>query len=265
MLSRFINELLRVNGVLTPAVMGRYVRCIALSAPEIVRNGKLWPADLRMKNSVRVRYEGASLTIDCGELDKIVPEEGCSSFSNIREMYSRNVYLRCFDTCKIRFENAIDAGGNRGLFTAFASQLCRQVVYVEPQLKYRPCLERLLSDNPTTCTVHVENRLLAGWDNSSTITLDEIIGKYGFPSVGFFKCDIEGAEFDIFAHPGNWISRVDNIAMEVHRAFGDPTLIVDVLQRNGFTIAMADYQLRPVDSRRADYVYASRTGALTTA
>src|SRR6266404_9198022 len=107
MLGRFIDEMVSLNGVLRPGTMGRYVRSIALSGPEIVRSRKLWPADLRMKDTVRVQYEGTSLTIDCGHIDKIVPEEGSSSFSSIREMYSRNVYLRCFDKRKIRFENVI--------------------------------------------------------------------------------------------------------------------------------------------------------------
>src|SRR6266851_7317262 len=149
MLSRFADELLCLNGVLSTMEMGRYVRSIALSAPAIVRTRKLWPADLRMKGIVRVRYQNTALKINCGQLDEIAPEESSSSFSSIREMYSRNVYLHCFDTRRIRFENAIDAGGNRGFFTVFAAQLCRQVVYIEPQLKYRPCLELLLSDNPT--------------------------------------------------------------------------------------------------------------------
>jgi len=215
-----------------------------------------------MKGIVRVRYQNTALKINCGQLDEIAPEESSSSFSSIREMYSRNVYLHCFDTRRIRFENAIDAGGNRGFFTVFAAQLCRQVVYIEPQLKYRACLERLLRENPTSCAVHTENHLL-GSNKNAAVSLDDLMGKYEFPRIGFFKCDIEGAEFEVFAHPEKWISRVENLAMEVHPAFGDPKSISDVLQRNGFSVIVTDNRLRPTDASRASYIYASQTGAFS--
>jgi hypothetical protein len=202
------------------------------------------------------------LNIDCGRLDRIVTEQTCSTFSAIREMYARNVYLRLFDVARITWQAGIDAGGNRGMFTVFLSQLCRDVVYIEPQLHFRQALQLLLRDNPSSCKVHIENLFLGGAKAPGFITVPEILSKYGLSRVTLCKFDVEGAEFDVFLGDSSWLKSVDNIAMEVHGRAGNPHVLVDTLVACGFRVTARDASLRPVDPGHADYICASRTGAL---
>ena len=262
MLRRFSEEIQNVSRIVPLSTTCRYLACVGGSLPAIASARKLWPADLKMRARVRVRYEGTDLNIDCGQLDRIVPEQKCSTFSGIREMYARNVYLRLFDLARIKWEVAIDAGGNRGMFTVFLSQLCRDVVYIEPQLHFRQALQLLLRDNPSSCKVHIENVCLGGARAAGLITVPEVLSKYGLSCVTFCKCDVEGDEFDIFLTDNSWLKSVDNIAMEVHRHAGNPHVLVQALVAYGFCITARDAGLRPVDPEHADYICASRTGAL---
>ncbi len=49
------------------------------------------------------------------------------------------------------------------------------------------------------------------------VTIDELISDYGLDSIDILKMDIEGAEFDVFAHGGlDWLRLVACMAIEVH-------------------------------------------------
>lgn len=52
-----------------------------------------------------------------------------------------------------------------------------------------------------------------------TVTLQEIIANYCNNYVDLFKCDIEGAEREVFARSAEWIDRVSVIAIELHDRF----------------------------------------------
>lgn len=51
--------------------------------------------------------------------------------------------------------------------------------------------------------------------------------------IGLLKCDVQGAEQAIFADCRSWISRVQNMIVEVHPPYTGDNLIAD-LQRNGW-------------------------------
>lgn len=260
MLRRFIREIWSVAQVVPHRTTLTYLSCITSSIFEVAHSRKLWPADLKMARPLSLTYCGTNLVIDCPRIDAITREPCCSTFSAIREMYARDVYLKAFS--RLSWKNAIDAGGNRGLFTAFLAQHCEQVVYIEPQHHFRAALDQILKDNYSPCIVHVENKFLRGHHNERGITISEIFEKYKLQSVSFLKCDIEGSEFDVFAGDATWLKRVDNIAMEVHRDTGDPNAIVCALAKSGFETLTLSAALRSVPSHNADYVFASRTSNL---
>ena len=215
-----------------------------------------------MKARIRVKYSGVDLVVDCGSIDAMVPEPTCSCFSGIREMYARNVYLHCFDMNRIPRQCAIDAGGNRGLFTVFSSHVFRDVLYVEADPQYGRSVRRLIDDNPSSCNISIHLTFLTDLDGDRKATVATLLTLRDIPSVSFFKCDIEGEEFALFRYGKSCLEKVDNIAMEVHTCRGDPATIVANLLSGGFAVYSVDASLCPVTPSMAAYIYASRTGAL---
>lgn len=63
-------------------------------------------------------------------------------------------------------------------------------------------------------------------------TVEEIIRASGLDSVDLLKCDIEGAEEEIFRDCSSWIHRVGLLVVELHRPYDHARLIAD-LTRNG--------------------------------
>jgi len=51
------------------------------------------------------------------------------------------------------------------------------------------------------------------------ITMNTLLDRFGIGRVDLLKVDIEGGEKKVFAEAGQWISRVDQIAIELHDRF----------------------------------------------
>jgi len=66
----------------------------------------------------------------------------------------------------------------------------------------------------------------------------------------------------MFATHSQWLSQVENLAMEVHRWAGRPAEIVDVLRNTGFELKTTNDRFHPVAPAQATYIYASSVGAL---
>src|ERR1035441_2755785 len=60
MLRRFFEEIQNVSRVVPLSTTCRYLACVAGSVPTLVGARKLWPADLKMRGHVKVRYEHRS-------------------------------------------------------------------------------------------------------------------------------------------------------------------------------------------------------------
>jgi FkbM family methyltransferase len=153
------------------------------------------------------------------------------------------------------------------------------VVWIEPQTKYVRALKSLISSNALKGKVEPREGLLAGgrgslppfWDEKMhrlgdlaniAYTVEEIMERHDMHSISFLKMDVEGAEFSVFENPSRWIGALRNLAMEVHPKAGEPTRIAECLSRNGFEVMTCDAELRPCSATQANYIYASRTGAL---
>lgn len=287
--------LFRVRGLLVVLTardaVGYFASCLA-ETPQFVklRRLDLIRVDRRVKKKLRVRYKGVRLAVDCPRIDWLLSDEN-PTFSAIRELYSKDVYLKFFDLSKIEMRAVVDAGGNRGLFTIFAAQLADLVIWIEFQdYKYRPALRTLTEDNAPRGKIVEIGGVLAPSDDPSSlagdkvnefylesgraraamgldgktplVTLSQMVECYVHGRITFLKMDIEGCEFAVMRRADEWIHKVDNMVIEVHRDAGDPTEIVEALRGRGFKTVTADSELRPVPPSRADYIYASAVAAL---
>lgn len=228
-----------------------------------------------MRGRIDVRYKKTRICVDLEAIDQLTAPDS-ATFSGIREMYCRDVYLKFFDFAKLDLRNVIDAGGNRGLFSILAANLGASVAWVEPQHKYAKALDSLIKDNRPQGRIHPFNGMLVGSsgpgqrpaqgasieDGCVIYSVEEILAECQMPSVSFLKMDIEGGEFPVLLSSDGWIGKLENLALEVHRDSGSPARIADLMLRNGFEVLTSDANLELADPSQADYLYASRTGAL---
>ena len=99
--------------------------------------------------------------------------------------------------------------------------------------------------------------------NKTHITCEELVALFGDRRINFVKIDIEGAEFDIILNNNHWLHRADNLAMEVHSEFGNPSAIVDALRQLGFAVDWKGNHRKDVPVENADFIYGSRNGLLS--
>jgi FkbM family methyltransferase len=69
-------------------------------------------------------------------------------------------------------------------------------------------------------------------DGVRVLTMDDILPPDRDP-VDLLKCDIEGAEAELFSNSRNWIGRVKYVFVEIHQPYSVGALISD-LSRNGW-------------------------------
>lgn len=277
-LRRLSRELLGITRALEAPDLADYLLCCIRAAPRIYADRKLAPADPLMSGRVKVAFHDADIVVDLSEIDSLLPGDS-PTFAGIREMYCRDVYLKYFDMSRVGMVNVIDAGGNRGLFTVYAAKCAEKVVWVEPQAKYVRALKALISSNALKGKIELREGLLVGgvasmppfWDEKMlrldeltkiAYTVEEIMERHNMNHISFLKMDVEGAEFSVFENPSRWIGALQNLAMEVHPNAGEPARIAECLLRNGFEVMTADAELQACSAAQANYIYASRTGAL---
>ncbi len=229
-------------------------------APMVLRSKNLGSLDQRMSQPLTLTILGTPLLIDCQAIDQMVPEPSFT-FGLVREMFFRNCYLRY---APIRgpqsIENAVDLGGNRGLFTLLASVFAKQVLYVEAQSQYLPVLRRLMSDNKRT-NFATENVFVGGAaelkpDAGAWVPLETLLDRHHMDKVDFLKVDIEGSEFELF-RTLKCLDRIRFIAMEVHRHHGDVRELADILKRHQFRIILCDTLFNETSNPdEVDFLYA---------
>jgi FkbM family methyltransferase len=253
----------------------RWCGAVALSLPSIVCTRKLYAADLMMRGEARFRALGQEFRFD---IDAINATPG-NGYAFLRELFVRNIYFRAF--LRPRFDVCLDLGCNIALVSMVLRQLAGpsgRVVAVDvidhvgnqfcaearrqPGIAFEQaflCSDVLRRDADRLARVQAEY----GFDAALCATVGEVMARHGVAHVDFLKMDVEGAEFDIFAERCDWLTRVDNVAMEVHPDMGgDPRLIVDRLRENGFAVQWCDPYGFDCAMEPAGYVYGSRVGQL---
>lgn len=262
---RVVSEYAKLMSVLSWRDRLQFAAKTLACAPECLRQRKLAPIDAAMRGEAVVTYHGQRLVIPAEEIDEILKKSGGDSptFGTIREMFANDVYLRAFKSCAA--ETVVDLGANRGVFMLIARMVmgASSVIGVEPLRKYEQCFDVICARNKlekTSCCrawamIDSENR-------PDSISMCSLLVLNKVKSVTFLKCDIEGGEFALILQNNGWLSRIENIAMELHHWAGNAADIVKVLAAYGFQVLLTDQCFAKTDHRTAAYLYASRVGNL---
>jgi hypothetical protein len=85
----------------------------------------------------------------------------------------------------------------------------------------------------------------AGEDDGAidVITMDALLDGAGFDRIGVLKCDIEGAEAEVFADCASWIDRVDAMSVECHNDMMRSEALLAAVAANG-----AEFDVRHLES-----------------
>jgi FkbM family methyltransferase len=81
--------------------------------------------------------------------------------------------------------------------------------------------------------VELDDPEIAG--DARVITMDSVLSALGSDNIDLLKCDVEGAEEELFQAGGDWISRVNVMSVECHRPF-TPDRLVALLEEGGYEV-----------------------------
>jgi FkbM family methyltransferase len=218
-----------------------------IKLPAVLKSRNLQPADLAMGHgpfkAKRVRSE-AILT-------------GSQVFSNLREIWVRDVYLKDEFLSVPRNAIVVDLGANRGVFTALAlaQHDSVRVIAVEPSLALLESLKKCISANGwserlTPIRAFIGNftetqkaalRQGSDYADAPTISEAELISRSAISKIDLLKCDIEGSEFFLLEPESRLLAMTDQLAIELHRWGGDISHFLSHLARIGFQIGHVEW------------------------
>lgn len=268
---RALGDLGAVCTSASPVAAARWFTSLITHLPECTRARSLGPADKAWERT------GASFRTCNGVVVSLPP----AYTPGAREMYCRNVYFRTGLTMPSRGW-VIDLGANRGLFSVWAALSGAQSVAVEAQQGFAPLIRDLAMHNGVTERVSVETRIASGvatsgaavgvvaddlrWAATShgaparptDLSMPGLMSKYRIDRIGLLKVDIEGGEFAVLADGEDlhWLTRADQIVLEVHRDHGDAAALIERLGRLGFVIDLRDNDGEHVAAKSPDLAYA---------
>jgi FkbM family methyltransferase len=170
-----------------------------------------------------------------------------TDFFSFEEVFLRDAYR--LNDARAALDDVIDIGANIGLFTIRVAPFAKRVIAVEPvadnlavarrnivnaNVQEKVTLvQRAMSDKTgaavrlflssvnygghSICRQHASQWGPVAHKDVAAISLADLFDREGIGRCSLLKCDIEGAEFDVFrsASP-DLLSRIDRIAMEVH-------------------------------------------------
>jgi len=162
--------------------------------------------------------------------------------------------------------HVIDLGANTGLSYRWLRQLypAAQIVCVEPDPANVAILRANAKEDPACVVVAA---CIGGWermvnigstigewgyrmiggDNGTipVVTMDRILAENGVDRIDVLKCDIEGAEGEVFEDCRSWINRVGTMAVECHLDVTDAERLDAILDANGVKFARAHLESNP--------------------
>jgi len=183
----------------------------------------------------------------------------------LKEIYKDKIYTRFFRNKKDL--TVIDAGGNIGLFTLYASDYAKKIFTIEPSAQHVEVINQMVDFNGLTDKVTVIQKAIAMEngteefhhnknvtmfslkdvvdDKSSptekveTIRFDTLFKDNNITHVDFLKLDIEGSEVEVVGGKGfeNVADKIDALVVEYHRFSGrNPSQLVTTLTDYGFNV-----------------------------
>ena len=225
---RLVDELRAVHRLAGGRFLVRYLRQLAVHAPEVVRTRTLAPADDALgRGEYTVTVDGRTLTL------------AGASFGLAREIYGRRSYFAPPGFFFRPTDVVVDLGAHVGTFTVLACRFAARVVAVEPDASRVAELRRNLERNDCADRAAVEQATIPA------LPMSELLRHHRLDAVDFLKIDIEGSEFELFRGELDWLARVRRIAMEVHPDAGAPHELAATLTASGFSVRLADAELRP--------------------
>jgi FkbM family methyltransferase len=128
----------------------------------------------------------------------VEPERGNASVLRENLSTSENV-LRIYEACIGAYEREVTLDSSQG-------EWANRLVEID-------------GNSPPGCIV-------------PAIAMDRIIRENGVESIDLLKCDIEGAEIELFESCGSWISKVRLAVVECHDDF-DTDKLLELIRKNG--------------------------------
>jgi FkbM family methyltransferase len=77
------------------------------------------------------------------------------------------------------------------------------------------------------------------------VTMDRLLAESGIERIGVLKCDIEGAEAELFEDCRSWIARVDAMSVECHLDSMSTDALLSALAANGGHFAVRHIERNP--------------------
>lgn len=215
---------------------------------------------LRLASGGKSRQAGIPVPIrPRGFQHPVILRPGTTDYSVFREIFIDGEYDCLLRRLNIKINTILDLGANIGLFAAYAHHHFKdaRIVAVEPEEQNAVALASNVAVMAGPSRVTILRACAAG--SSRYVALASTSGEWGFRMVesvngdggviamrvpeilegagipgeiDLLKCDVEGAEKEIFANCSDWIFRVRNIVAEIHSPYSVGELQTD-LARNG--------------------------------
>jgi FkbM family methyltransferase len=182
---------------------------------------------------------------------------GTQVFSNLREIWVRDVYLKDDFLSVPKNAIVVDLGANLGVFTvlALAQHDSVRVIAIEPSLTLLKSLKNCVSANGWSerltpirgfignFTETQKAALKQGSDyaDAPSISEAELISRIAISKIDLLKCDIEGSEFFLLEPDSRLLSMTDRLAIELHKWGGDIQVFLSHLIRIGFEIGRVEW------------------------
>jgi len=234
----------RVCGV---PVAARWLMLTVIKLPAVLKSRNLQPADRGMGDGPFKARRARSRAILTGS----------QVFSNLREIWVRDVYLKDDFLSVPRDAVVVDLGANLGVFTALAlaQNDSARVIAVEPSLTLLESLRKCVSANGwserlTPIRAFIGNftetqkaalRQGSDYADAPTISEAELISRSAITKIDLLKCDIEGSEFFLLDPDSRLLSMTDRLAIELHKWGGDIQVFLSHLTRIGFEIGSVEW------------------------
>jgi hypothetical protein len=260
---RLVSELSGLARTVDPDVFMRYVAVVASKPREILKAGKLTPADAAVRGTIAIRRGGRRFVLPLDEMDSLLPPGDSRTFSGVREMYARDVYLRNAPP-KLHVDTVVDVGANRGMFglLAVAGLGASVAALVEAQELYVPTWRIWRASNNLPDSAFRDfPRLCSDVDSERSVSLNTVFKTLPGQQCDLLKMDIEGGEAQVFRSHTEWLERTRYVTAELHNQMVDTSIVFSRLRGSGFQVQGYDNFGRQVGDAEANYLFAERISA----
>jgi FkbM family methyltransferase len=248
--TRFAREALIVSRLLRRQASLRWLKGALYNLPLILRTKSLSPADVYLGEDLEFIAPSRQWLTTSG-----------ASFGVVREIFGHQCYAspaELFDARQI-----LDLGGNAGIFSLFALTAAprSRVVAVEAQPKLSEIITQNVRRNQFADRLEVKNEIVGAASNvwlNALKTEFKNLKHFDFKSYfsrvnrcDFLKCDVEGAEYEIFSGDLDWLRNVHSVALEYHGTWDSGRELSIQLSKKGFST-------RQVGHGELGYVFARK-------